>query len=80
MILRIASLILVLCFVWRAKAQVSPVAPEITVIEEGFNVVAKIPCVGCPFLFQDTSKGKDEAWSQREDRNALVFINFINYV
>jgi hypothetical protein len=50
------------------------VAPEITTVTEGYNFIAKIPCVGCPFLHQDTSKGirSDEPWTERKDENALV--------
>jgi hypothetical protein len=51
---------------------VAEVAPEITTVTEGYNFVAKLPCVGCPFLYQDTSKGIDEPWTEREDQDALV--------
>jgi hypothetical protein len=69
MILRIVSLLLLPAL---SRLAVAEVAPEITVLEEGYNVIAKIPCLQCPFLFQDTSKGQDEGWAQREDNNALV--------
>ncbi|PVI01055.1 hypothetical protein DM02DRAFT_613923 [Periconia macrospinosa] len=48
------------------------VAPEITVVEEGYNVVAKIPCIGCPFVYQDTSKGENKGWASRHDQNSLL--------
>ena len=51
---------------------VAEVAPEITTVTEGYHFIAKIPCVGCPFLYQDTSKGIDELWAERKDENALV--------
>jgi hypothetical protein len=69
MIHRIAPLAALLAFVRCAAAEV---APEITTIAEGYNVIAKIPCVGCPFLYHDTSKGSDAPWAQRKDDNALV--------
>ena len=53
---------------------VAEVTPEITTVAEGYNVIAKIPCIGCAFLYQDTSKGKDEPWMQRKDDNALVYL------
>ena len=51
---------------------VSEIAPEITTIEKGYNIIAKLPCIGCPFLYQDTSTGRDEPWTERKDENALV--------
>jgi hypothetical protein len=47
-------------------------APEITIIAEGYNLIAKLPCVSCPFLYQDTIDGRDGVWKTREDDNALV--------
>ncbi|KAF7674625.1 hypothetical protein GT037_007385 [Alternaria burnsii] len=48
------------------------VAPEITTVAEGYNVIAKLPCIGCPFLHQDTSQGSDAPWTERRDDNALL--------
>ena len=69
MILRIATFLLVATL---GRLAIAEIAPEITILEEGYNVIAKIPCMQCPFLFQDTSKGLNEEWTQREDNNALV--------
>jgi hypothetical protein len=69
MILRIATFLLVVTL---GRLSTAEIAPEITILEEGYNVIAKIPCLKCPFLFQDTSKGQDGGWAQREDNNALV--------
>ncbi|PSN65833.1 hypothetical protein BS50DRAFT_635044 [Corynespora cassiicola Philippines] len=55
-----------------ARAARGEVAPEITAVEEGYNIVAKVPCEGCPFLWQDVSKGLDGPWEEREDGNALL--------
>ncbi|KAL6711425.1 hypothetical protein ACN47E_004359 [Coniothyrium glycines] len=51
---------------------VGEVAPEITIIAEGYNLVTKLPCIACPFLYQDTSHGTDTAWTQRKDSSALL--------
>lgn len=48
------------------------IAPEVTTVAEGYNVIAKLPCIGCPFLYQDTSNGEDGPWISRKDENALV--------
>lgn len=69
MISRIATLVSAIILFTPAIAEV---APEITTVAEGYNVIAKLPCVGCPFLYQDTSKGSDGPWTQREDVNAMV--------
>jgi hypothetical protein len=69
MILQIAPLAVILALVRCVAAEV---APEITTIAEGYSLIAKIPCLGCPFLHQDTSKGNDSPWAQRKDDNALV--------
>jgi hypothetical protein len=69
MILRAASLLATFRLLYVASAEV---APEVTVVEDGYNYIAKLPCAGCPFLFQDTSEGSNEPWSEREDDNALV--------
>ncbi|KAI1596082.1 hypothetical protein A1F96_09918 [Pyrenophora tritici-repentis] len=51
---------------------VAEVAPEITTVAEGYNIIAKLPCIGCPYLYHDTSLGRDVGWSQRKDDNALL--------
>lgn len=66
---RIAALASAIAYFTFANAEV---APEITIVAEGYNVIAKVPCVECPFLYQDTSKGNDAPWTQRKDANALV--------
>jgi hypothetical protein len=48
------------------------IAPEITTVQDGYNLIAKVPCSGCPFLYQDTSKGSNEPWTERQHENALV--------
>lgn len=77
MIFRIALLAAILTL---ARYVAAEVALEITTIAEGYNVIAKIPCVGCPFLYQDTSKGSDAPWAQRKDDNALVNHSFLGTV
>ena len=69
MIFRIARLVAALFLFSHINAEV---APEITTVAEGYNLIAKLPCIGCPYLYQDTSKGKDEPWTERKDDNALV--------
>jgi hypothetical protein len=69
MIFRIAPLTAAVAVIRYVAAEV---APEITTVAEGYNVIAKIPCIGCQFLYQDTSKGKDAPWAERKDDNALV--------
>ncbi|KAF2181940.1 hypothetical protein K469DRAFT_713000 [Zopfia rhizophila CBS 207.26] len=51
---------------------IAGVAPEITTVQEGYNIIAKLPCLGCPFLVQDTSRGENESWTVRTDDNALL--------
>tara|TARA_R110002003_G_scaffold235_14_gene17060 strand:- start:8861 stop:9070 length:210 start_codon:yes stop_codon:yes gene_type:complete len=68
MILRNALLFTLSSLLQHAVGQV---APEI-IVAEGYNVIAKLPCTGCPFLYQDTSEGKDGPWKTRNDENALV--------
>ncbi|ORY09973.1 hypothetical protein BCR34DRAFT_567570 [Clohesyomyces aquaticus] len=48
------------------------IAPEITTLEEGYNFILKLPCLGCPFLYQDTSTGEDRPWTERQDDNSLL--------
>ncbi|KAF2278663.1 uncharacterized protein EI97DRAFT_371942 [Westerdykella ornata] len=51
---------------------VARVAPMITWVEDGYNLIAKLPCVSCPFLYQDTSKGEDQRWSKKTAANSLL--------
>ncbi|UPX17445.1 uncharacterized protein EKO05_0007798 [Ascochyta rabiei] len=48
------------------------VAPEVTTIAGGYNYIAKLPCIGCPYLYQDTSTGENGPWASRVDDNALL--------
>lgn len=73
MILRIATLNFALELF---RGVVAGVAPEITTVADGYNLIAKLPCIGCAFLYQDTSKGENEAWTERKDDNALVSSTF----
>ncbi|KAF2015022.1 hypothetical protein BU24DRAFT_226875 [Aaosphaeria arxii CBS 175.79] len=67
---RLSALVATLSLV---QGSLAAVAPDITWIQEGFNCIAKLPCVGCPFLVQDTSKGEVEPpWTERKDNNALL--------
>ncbi|CAI6332761.1 unnamed protein product [Periconia digitata] len=80
MLARLNSIV-ALWTLWGNVAQVvrAQVAPEITVVEDGYNVVAMIPCVGCPLVYQDTSKGKNKGWSTRQDQNSLLLNVSIPY-
>lgn len=69
MILRILLLVVATLLLRNVQADV---APEITTLAEGYNIIAKLPCIGCPFLYQDSTNGQDEGWKVREDENALV--------
>ncbi|KAJ4376236.1 hypothetical protein N0V83_001519 [Neocucurbitaria cava] len=69
MIFRIAALFFALN---SPNYVIAEVAPDITTIAEGYNLIAKLPCIACPYLYQDTSKGKDEPWTERKDDNALL--------
>ncbi|KAJ4993179.1 hypothetical protein SVAN01_01154 [Stagonosporopsis vannaccii] len=69
MILRTAALGALLTPLTRVSAQV---VPEITTLAEGFNYIIKLPCVDCPFLYQDTSEGENGPWVDRVDDNALL--------
>jgi hypothetical protein len=72
MILRIPLLLATASLINNAAAAV---APEITWIQDGYNFIAKLPCRQCPFLYQDTSQGERQPWSERKDNNALVKLN-----
>lgn len=48
------------------------IAPEITTLAEGYNYIAKLPCIDCPYLYQDTSNGENGPWTDRIDENALL--------
>ncbi|KAF2709927.1 hypothetical protein K504DRAFT_466382 [Pleomassaria siparia CBS 279.74] len=69
MILLKALLLASLLLIQYASADV---APEITIVQDGYNIIAKIPCSGCPFLYQDTSQGSNEPWMEKEYNNALL--------
>jgi hypothetical protein len=73
MISRISILPVVFALLGKVVAEV---APEITTVTDGYNFIAKIPCVGCSYLYQDTSKGSDEPWTKRGDNSALVMPSF----
>jgi hypothetical protein len=51
---------------------VADIAPEITTVVEGYNYIAKLPCIDCPYLYQDTSAGENGPWTSRIDNNALL--------
>ena len=66
--------------IFLSRYVLADVAPDITTVQDGYNLIAKIPCLGCPFLYQDTSKGSNEPWTERQDENALVrLVNFPCY-
>jgi hypothetical protein len=69
MILRITTLLAAFSL-WNSAC--AEVAPEITTVSEGYNIIAKLPCVACPFLYQDNSDGQNGSWKMRSDENALV--------
>jgi hypothetical protein len=69
MILRIPFLLAALSLLQNVQADI---APEITTISEGYNILAKLPCISCPLLYQDTTSGENTPWQKREDPNALV--------
>jgi hypothetical protein len=73
MIFQVVPLIAAFAIVRFVAAEV---APEITTVAEGYNVIAKLPCIGCPFLHQDTSQGSDAPWTERKDGNALVIASY----
>ena len=73
MIFQVAPLVAAFAIVRYVAAEV---APEITTVAEGYNVIAKLPCIGCPFLHQDTSQGSDAPWTERKDGNALVIASY----
>lgn len=62
-----------------ARNVAAAIAPDVTVFADGFNVIAKVPCAGCPFLYQDTSQGSNEPWAERKDENALVIIFLLSF-
>jgi hypothetical protein len=71
MILRKAIAFIALC---SAQIISAKIAPEITTLAEGSNILVKLPCVGCQFLYQESSSGQDAPWKTREDGNALVYL------
>lgn len=69
MIPRVAALVGMLSAIARVSADV---APDMTTLAEGYNYIAKLPCVDCPYLYQDTSNGENGPWTDRIDDNALL--------
>lgn len=69
------SFLIVLVFVGAANSEG---AQGVTWIQDGFNFIAKLPCIGCPFLYQDTSKGEKGPWTVKKDTNALVNTRFFS--
>ncbi|KAF3049281.1 hypothetical protein E8E11_004099 [Didymella keratinophila] len=69
MIFRAFNIASLLGVVARVSADV---APEITTLAEGYNYIAKLPCIDCPYLYQDTSNGENGPWTDRIDENALL--------
>lgn len=55
-----------------ATEVLADIAPEIITLAEGYNYIIKLPCIDCPYLYQDTSKGKNGLWTDRVDESALV--------
>ncbi|KAF2628476.1 hypothetical protein BU25DRAFT_366258 [Macroventuria anomochaeta] len=69
MILRTIALIALFSAVAPVLADV---APDIITLVEGYNYIAKLPCIDCPYLYQDTSNGENGPWTDRIDENALL--------
>ena len=69
MVLRRGQFLLVLKAATRVFAHT---APDITTLAEGYSYIAKLPCVDCPYLYQDTSTDKEGLWTDRIDDNALL--------
>lgn len=69
MLLRAIAIASLLGAVARVSAEV---APDITTLTEGYNYIAKLPCIDCPYLYQDTSNGDNGPWIDRIDDNALL--------
>ncbi|KAH6625377.1 hypothetical protein C7974DRAFT_425060 [Boeremia exigua] len=70
MILRIAALTSLLSVLTRVSAGNEP---AITTLAEGYHYIAKLPCINCPYLYQDATEGEDGHWIDRVDDNALLF-------
>ncbi|KAI8943190.1 hypothetical protein NX059_001219 [Plenodomus lindquistii] len=54
---------------------VAEIAPEITTINSGYHIIAKLPCTACPYLSQPASqdKNKNAPWTKTPDvENALL--------
>lgn len=69
MILRVYKIASILGVITQVIADV---APEITTLAEGYNYIAKLPCIDCPYLYRDTSNGENGPWTDRIDDNALL--------
>jgi hypothetical protein len=55
------------------KIIIAEPAPEITTVIEGYNLIAKLPCINCPFLYRTPSSDDSTGlWTQRNTSNALV--------
>ncbi|KAH7132644.1 hypothetical protein B0J11DRAFT_522195 [Dendryphion nanum] len=63
----LTSIILALC-----SFVIAETAQDITWVQEGYTFIAKLPCIGCPFLYEDTSQGEKKPWSTKQDINALL--------
>lgn len=69
MILRAVTIVGLLGVVVRVSADV---APDITTLAEGYNYIVKLPCIDCPYLYQDTSNNQKGPWLEHIDDNALL--------
>lgn len=69
MILKASTIASLFGVVARVSADV---APKITTLAEGYNYIAKLPCIDCPYLYQDNSNGENGPWTDRIDENALL--------
>jgi hypothetical protein len=69
MILEAINIASLLGVVARVSAEI---APEVTTLAEGYNYIAKLPCIDCPYLYRDTSNGENGPWTDRIDENALL--------
>lgn len=69
MILRVYK---IACFLGLITQVFANAAPEVTTLAEGYNYIAKLPCVDCPYLYQDNSNGENGPWKDRVDDNVLL--------
>ncbi|OCK78891.1 hypothetical protein K432DRAFT_426936 [Lepidopterella palustris CBS 459.81] len=47
-------------------------APDITVVQEGFSLIAKLPCISCPFFMPHPGKEHKTYWSKDLRDNVLL--------